>query len=160
MWGFFLYYFVYSKTFHIFVGMNILLIIFIILVWATSSVYVMYYHNKHYTLGLDMVIGAILLGPILALIVGKDVEEKKKYYGVMEQESNNRHRGWFRTMSEINRQRMTSFGRTIPPPPPISRINQAQSERDEAVRSARERVDKNKLKDFKFLRSNVKDREQ
>ena len=94
MWGFFLYYFVYSKTFHIFVGMNMLLLIFLILVWATSSVYVMYYHNKHYTLGLDMVIGAILLGPILALIVGKDVEEKKKYYGVMEQESNDRHRGW------------------------------------------------------------------
>jgi len=160
MWGFFLYYFVYSKTFHIFVGMNILLIIFIILVWATSSVYVMYYHNKHYTLGLDMVIGAILLGPILALIVGKDVEEKKKYYGVMEQESNNRHRGWFRTMSEINRQRMTSFGRSIPPPPPISRIERAQSERDEAIRSARERVNKNKLKDFKFLRSNVKDTER
>jgi uncharacterized integral membrane protein len=67
--------------------MNILLLIFLILVWATSSVYVMYFHNKHYTLGLDMVIGAILLGPILALIVGKDVEEKKKYYGVMEQES-------------------------------------------------------------------------
>jgi hypothetical protein len=137
--------------------MNILLIIFIILVWVTSSVYVMYYHNKHYTLGLDMVIGAILLGPILALIVGKDAEEKKKYYGVMEQESNDRHRGWFRTMSEINRQRMTSFGRSIPPPPPISRIAQAQSERDEAVRSAIERIDKNKLKDFKFLRSNVKD---
>jgi hypothetical protein len=160
MWGFFLYYFVYSKTFHIFVGMNILLLIFIILVWATSSVYVMYYHNKHYTLGLDMVIGAILLGPILALIVGKDVEEKKKYYGVMEQESNNRHRGWFRTMSEINRQRMTSFGRSIPPPPPISRIERARTGRDEAIRTARERVDKNKLKDFKFLRSNVKDTER
>ena len=157
MWGFFLYHLVYSKTFHIFVGMNILLIIFLILVWVTSSVYVMYYHNKHYTLGLDMVIGAILLGPILALIVGKDVEEKKKYYGVMEQESNDRHRGWFRTMTEINRQRMTSFGRSIPPPPPISRINQAQSERDEAIRLTRERIDRNKLKDFKFLRSNVKD---
>jgi len=154
-----LYYFVYSKTFHIFVGMNILLIIFLILVWVTSSVYVMYYHNKHYTLGLDMVIGAILLGPILALIVGKDVEEKKKYYGVMEQESNDRHRGWFRTMSEINRQRMTSFGRSIPPPPPISRIAQSQSERETAIRSAIERIDKNKIKDFKFLRSNVKDTE-
>jgi hypothetical protein len=160
MWGFFWYYLVYSKTFHIFVGMNILLIIFIILVWATSSVYVMYYHNKHYTLGLDMVIGAILLGPILALIVGKDVEEKKKYYGVMEQESNDRHRGWFRTMSEINRQRMTSFGRSIPPPPPISRIERARTERDEAIRSATERIDKNKLKDFKFLRTNVKDTER
>jgi hypothetical protein len=140
--------------------MNTLLLIFLILVWATSSVYVMYYHNKHYTLGLDMVIGAILLGPILALIVGKDVEEKKKYYGVIEQESNDRHRGWFRTMSEINRQRMTSFGRSIPPPPPISRIERAQSERDEAIMSARERIGMNKLNDFKFLRSNVKDTER
>jgi hypothetical protein len=140
--------------------MNILLLIFLILVWATSSVYVMYYHNKHYTLGLDMVIGAILLGPILALIVGKDVEEKKKYYGVMEQENNDRHRGWFRTMGEINRERRPSWYRSIPPPPPISRINQAQSERDEAVRSAIERIDKNKLKDFKFLRNNVKNTER
>ena len=119
--------------------MSTLLIVFLILVWIMSSTYVMYYHNKHYTLGLDMVIGAILLGPILALIVGKDVEEKKKYYGVMEQESNNRHRGWFRTMSEINRQRMTSFGRTIPPPPPISRVEPPNRRPD------------NKIKDFKFF---------
>jgi hypothetical protein len=136
--------------------MNILLLIFLILVWATSSVYVMYFHNKHYTLGLDMVIGAILLGPILALIVGKDVEEKKKYYGVMEQESNERHRRWFRTIGEINRQRMTSFGRTIPPPPPVSRIERAQAERDEAIRSAIERVEppnrRYNNKDFKFFR--------
>jgi hypothetical protein len=136
--------------------MNILLLIFLILVWATSSVYVMYFHNKHYTLGLDMVIGAILLGPILALIVGKDVEEKKKYYGVMEQESNERHRRWFRTIGEINRQRMTSFGRTIPPPPPVSRIERAQAERDEAIRLAIERVEppnrRYNNKDFKFFR--------
>ncbi len=136
--------------------MNILLLIFLILVWATSSVYVMYFHNKHYTLGLDMVIGAILLGPILALIVGKDVEEKKKYYGVMEQESNERHRRWFRTIGEINRQRMTSFGRTIPPTPPVSRIERAQAERDEAIRLAIERVEppnrRYNNKDFKFFR--------
>jgi len=125
--------------------MNILLIIFIILVWVTSSVYVMYYHNKHYTLGLDMVIGAILLGPILALIVGKDVEEKKKYYGVMEQESNNRHRRWFRTMGEINRERRPSWYRSIPPPPPISRVEPPNRRPD------------NKIKDFKFLSGNVKD---
>jgi hypothetical protein len=99
-----------------------------------------------------MVIGAILLGPILALIVGKDVEEKKKYYGVMEQESNNQHRGWFRTMSEINRQRIPNYGRSIPPPPPISRVERVQTERDEAIRMAIERTNKNKLKDFKFLR--------
>ena len=136
------------------------LIFVLIFFWVVSAVYVMYYHNKHYTLGLDMVIGAILLGPILALIVGKDVEEKKKYYGVMEQESNNRHRGWFRTMGEINRQRMTSFGRSIPPPPPISRVERARRERDEAISLAIERVNKNKLKDFKFLRNNVEDIER
>jgi hypothetical protein len=136
--------------------MSTLLIVFLILVWIMSSTYVMYYHNKHYTLGLDMIIGALLLGPILALIVGKDVEEKKKYYGVMERESNNQHRGWFRTMSEINRQRMTSFGRTIPPPPPISRIAQAQLERETAIRSATERIEppnrRYNNKDFKFFR--------
>jgi hypothetical protein len=115
----------------------------------------MYTHNKEYTLGLDMIIGAILLGPILALFVkdGGEHEIKKLHYI----EENDRHRRWFRTMGEINRQRMTSFGRSIPPPPPISRIAQAQSERDEAVRSAIERIDKNKLKDFKFLSGNVKD---
>ena len=140
--------------------MNTLLLIFLILVWATSSVYVMYYHNKHYTLGLDMVIGAILLGPILALIVGKDVEEKKKYYGVMEQESNERHRRWFQTLGLINRQNIPNYWRSIPPPPPISRVDRAQSERDEAIRSARERIGMNKLNDFKFLRNNVKDTER
>jgi len=128
--------------------MSTLLIVFLILVWIMSSTYVMYYHNKHYTLGLDMIIGAILLGPILALIVGKDVEEKKKYYGVMEQESNDRHRRWFRTIGEINRERRHSWYRSIPPPPPISRIEQAQSERETAIRSAIERIDK---KDFKFF---------
>lgn len=134
----------------------VVLIVSIILVWVISAVYVMCYHNKRWTLGLDVIIGAILLGPILALIVGKDVEEKKKYYGVIERESNNQHRGWFRTMSEINRQRMTSFGRTIPPPPPISRIAQAQSERERAIRSATERIEppnrRINNKDFKFFR--------
>ena len=132
------------------------LIFVLIFFWVVSAAYVMYYHNKHYTLGLDMVIGAILLGPILALIVGKDVEEKKKYYGVMEQESNDRHRRWFRTMGEINRQRTPTWFRTIPPPPPISRIERAQSERETAIRSAIERIEPpnrrpNNKKDFKFF---------
>lgn len=140
--------------------MSIVTIIVLSVFWTASSAYVMYYHNKHYTLGFDMVIGAILLGPILALIVGKDVDEKKKYYGVMEQESNDRHRRWFRTMGEINRQRTPTWFRTIPPPPPISRVDRAVSERDEAIRSARERIYQNKIKDFKFFQSNIEDTEQ
>ena len=128
--------------------------------WATSSAYVMYYHNKHYTLGFDMVIGAILLGPVLMFLVGRDVDEKKKYYGVMEENENVRHRAWFRTIGEINRQRTPTWFRSIPPPPPISRVERAMAERDEAIRTAIERMDKNKLKDFKFFQSNVKDTER
>ena len=125
------------------------LIFVLVFFWVVSAAYVMYTHNKEYTLGLDMVIGAILLGPILALFVkdGGEHEIKKLHYI----EENDRHRRWFRTMGEINRQRMTSFGRSIPPPPPISRIAQVQSERDNAIRMARERIDKNGLKGFKFF---------
>ena len=110
----------------------------------------MYTHNKCYTLKLEIIIGAILLGPILAVFV-HDCEHKiKKHHGVEESE-NDRHRKWFQTLGLINRNAIPNYSRTIPPPPPISRIAQAQSERDEAVRSARESVSKNKLKDFKFF---------
>ena len=142
--------------------MSLVSILVLSVFWATSSAYVMYYHNKHYTLGFDMVIGAIILGPVLMFLVGRDVDEKKKYYGVME--DNNRrmdetHRRWFDLHNRINRERTPNWFRTIPPPPPISRVERAITERDEAIRSAIERIDKNKLKDFKFLSSNVKDTE-
>ena len=109
--------------------------------WATSSAYVMYYHNKHYTLGFDMVIGAIILGPVLMFLVGRDVDEKKKYYGVME--DNNRrmdetHRRWFDLHNRINRERTPNWFRTIPPPPPISRVEPPNRR-------------PNKTKDFKFF---------
>jgi hypothetical protein len=120
--------------------------------WIVSAIYVMVYHGRRWRLGLDIIIGAIILGPILALLIGDDEEKIIKEKRKKEKESNDRHKGWFRTISEINRQRMTSFGRSIPPPPPISRVERAQTERDEAIRIAIERTNKNKLKDFKFLR--------
>jgi len=135
------------------------LIIVLVFFWVVSAAYVMYTTKKRLPLSLDIIIVSILLGPILALFVN-DIEHTTKEHHNIEENENERHRRWFRTMSEINRQRMTSFGRTIPPPPPISRIERAQSERDEAIRSAIERINKNKLKDFKFLRSNVKDTER
>ena len=136
--------------------MSTLLIVFLISVWVASAIYVMVYHGRRWRLGLDIIIGAIILGPILALLIGDDEEKIIKQKRQQEKESNNQHRGWFRTMSEINRQRMTSFGRTIPPPPPISRIAQAQSERETAIRSAIERIEPpnrrpNNKKDFKFF---------
>ena len=124
------------------------LIFVLVFFWAVSAAYVMYTTNKRLPLSLDIIIVSILLGPILALFVNDIEHTTKEHHDI---EENDRHRRWFRTMSEINRQRMTSFGRTIPPPPPISRVDRAVSERDEAIRSARERMDKNKLKDFKFL---------
>lgn len=134
-------------------------LIFVVLVfWTTMSAYVMHWHHKRGDLSIGTIILALILGPLLAIIIRDNEHEIKKHHYVEENE-NSRHRGWFRTMSEINRQRMTSFGRTIPPPPPISRVDRAVSERDEAIRSAIERIDKNKLKDFKFLSSNVKDTE-
>ena len=98
--------------------MSTFLIVFTILVWLTSSVYVMLYHNKRWTLGLDIIIGAIILGPILALLIGDDEEKIIKQKRKKEKESNDRHIGWFRTMGEINRQRIPTWFRSIPPPPP------------------------------------------
>jgi hypothetical protein len=124
--------------------------------WIVSAAYTMYTHNKCYTLKLEIIIGAILLGPILAVFV-RDCERKiKKHHGV-EEDENDRHRRWFQTLGLINGQRIPNWGRTIPPPPPISRVERARTERDEAIRSAIEKIDKNKLKDFKFLIGNVKD---
>jgi hypothetical protein len=132
------------------------LIFVLVFFWMVSATYVMVYHSKRWTLGLDIIIGAIILGPILALLIGDDEEKIIKQKRKKEKESNDRHIGWFRTMGEINRQRLPSFGRTIPPPPPISRIAQAQSERERAIRSAIERTEppnrRYNNKDFKFFR--------
>jgi hypothetical protein len=128
------------------------LIFVLVFFWMVSATYVMVYHSKRWTLGLDIIIGAIILGPILALLIGDDEEKIIKQKRKKEKESNENHIGWFRTMGEINRQRIPTWFRTIPPPPPISRVERARSERDEAIRLATERIDKNKLKDFKFLR--------
>jgi hypothetical protein len=133
------------------------LIVVLSFFWIVSATYVMVYHSKRWRLTWEIIIGAIILGPILALLIGDDEEKIIKEKRQKEKESNKRHMGWFRTISEINKQRLPSFGRSIPPPPPISRINQAQSEREQAIRSAIERVEPpnrrpNKItKDFKFF---------
>lgn len=129
------------------------LVFVLIFFWVISASYVMYTHNKSYRLTLEIVIGAILLGPILALFVKEHERTIKKHYYIEESE-NDRHRKWFQTLDLINRNTIPDYGRTIPPPPPISRprINQ------EEVRAEWRRQNGiTKLKDFKFLRDNVKD---
>ena len=89
----------------------------------------------------------------MSLFVKDDDEHKIKKRQHIEE--NDRHRSWFRTMGEINKQRTPTWFRTIPPPPPISRIERAQSEREEAIRSAIERIEppnrRPNNKEFKFL---------
>lgn len=73
--------------------------------WLVSALYVMYYHNKHYKINVEMIIGSILLGPLLALIMKNPEEESVAVKNIEEHIENKKHRRWFRT---------------IPPPPTIS----------------------------------------
>lgn len=127
---------------------TLLIVFFTILVWVASAIYVMVYHGRRWRLGLDIIIGAIILGPILALLIGDDEEKIIKEKRKKERETNDRHRKWFQTLGLINKNAIPNYWKSIPPPPPISRIAQSQSERETAIRSAIERIDK---KDFKFF---------
>ena len=98
------------------------LIFVLVFFWMVSATYVMVYHSKRWTLGLDIIIGAIILGPILALLISDDEEKIIKQKRKKEKESDENHIGWFRTMGEINRQRIPTWFRTIPPPPPTPEL--------------------------------------
>jgi hypothetical protein len=130
------------------------LIFVLVFCWIISAAYVMHTTNKRLPLSLDVIIISILLGPILALFVN-DIEHTTKEHHDIEEKENDRHRRWFRTMGEINRQRTPTWFRTIPPPPPMSRVERARTERDEAIRMARERIEppnrRPNNKDFKFF---------
>ena len=100
------------------------LIFVLIMYWVISAIYVMYHQNRRYTLGLDVIIGAILLGPILALFI-KDDEHFIDKHHYIEENNNDRQRRWFQTRNLIDRERLRSArGFSIPPPPPISQKKQ------------------------------------
>jgi hypothetical protein len=133
------------------------LIVVLTFFWVVSATYVMVYHSKRWRLTLEIIIGAIILGPILALLIGDDEEKIIKENRKKEKESNDRHKKWFQTLGLINRNSIPNYWKTIPPPPPISRVERARTERDEAIRSARERIEPPNRKrhiynDFKFFR--------
>lgn len=120
--------------------------------WLTCTAYVLYYFNKHHKVNFETICFAILLGPIIALIMKDPAEEELK----PQQE--------LKDFWEDVRRRFESEDNTIPdfrhtttpPPPPISRIERAQTERDDAIRMAIERIEppnrKPNNKDFKFFR--------
>ena len=129
-----------------------------VICWIYSSIYVMKWHMKQDNLDIGTFLVALLLGPILSIIIyDSEKDERQRKREERERETGDRHRRWFRTMGEINRNAIPDYGRTIPPPPPISRVDRARSERDEAIRMARERLEPPnrrpdiKLKGFKFF---------
>ena len=129
------------------------------LYWIIMSFYVINWHRKKGDLSFGTVLMALFFGPILSIIIyDSEKDERKRKREDKERESNDRHRRWFQTMGLINRNAIPDYGRTIPPPPPISRIERARTEREAAIRSAWERIEppnrrpNNKLKDFKFLK--------
>jgi uncharacterized membrane protein len=144
---------------------NIEFFIVFVIYWILTIIYCLRWHHKEGNLKTPTIFLSIFLGPVLFFVLVDSIIEMKKIERENkrienERESNNRQRRWFQTLGLINRNATPNYWRSIPPPPPISRITQAQLERERAVRSAIERIDKNKLKDFKFLRNNVKDTER
>jgi len=126
-----------------------------------SILYCLRWHYKEGNIKIPTIILSVFFGPILFLIlIDNNIEMKKiereNKRAENERESNNRHRRWFQTLGLINGQRIPNWGRTIPPPPPISRVEQSRRERDNAIRSAIERIEppnrRYNNKDFKFFR--------
>lgn len=134
--------------------------------WALSVSYCLRWHYRQGNLKYETFLISLLIAPaIVYILIAHDYSVKKEREELEERESNERHRRWFQTLGLINRQRIPNYGRSIPPPPPISRVDRALSERDEAIRSARERINQgevraewrrqngiSELKDFKFLK--------
>jgi hypothetical protein len=126
--------------------------------WALSVSYCLRWHFKEGNLDYGTFFVSLLIGPAIIFILFQHQREIKKEREEMEErETNDRHRRWFQTLGLINRQRIPNYWRSIPPPPPISRVEQARRERDDAIRSAIERMEPPnrrpdiKLKGFKFF---------
>ena len=118
--------------------------------WLISAAYVMHWHYKRGDLSLGTVLLALIMGPVLALLIRDNEHDIKKHHYIEENE-NDRHRRWFQTRNIIDRQRMPEFGRTIPPPPPISRRGPSHVELNMAERIRLEN-EREKIKDFKFFK--------
>jgi hypothetical protein len=114
---------------------TVVLVYFIVMIWGLSSFYVLKWCVDNSKLNIGTIFLSILCAPALSIVLKFNNREKKEEI----ESENDRHRRYFRTLSEINRQRMPEFGRTIPPPPPISRVEPPNRRPD------------NKIKDFKFF---------
>ena len=131
-------------------------IISFVIYWIVSVLYVINWHRKQGNLSFGTVLVALLIGGVIILILwDEQKEERRKKREERQRETGDRQRRWFRLNTPLNRNAIPDYGRTIPPPPPISRIN---------LRDARAEWQRqngyNNIHNFKFFRSNVKNREQ
>jgi hypothetical protein len=119
---------------------TVILIYLVVVFWGLSAFYVLKWCVDNSTLNIGTIFLSILCAPALSIVLKFSNREKKEEI----ESENDRHRRWFRTMGEINRQRTPTWFRTIPPPPPIS--------------SPPNRRPNITTREFKFLRDNDKDR--
>ena len=116
-------------------------IISFVIYWIVSVIYIINWHRKQGNLSYGTVFVALLIGGVIILILwDEQKEERQRKREERQRETGDRQRRWFRTMGEINRNVIPDYDRTIPPPPPISRVEPPN------------RRPNNKLKDFKFLK--------
>jgi len=120
---------------------------FIFVYWLYSALFVMNWHRKNGNLSYGTAFVAVLMGPVLFIFLQLHEREAKKHQEELEEnERNERHRRWFQTLGLINRNASPNYWRSIPPPPPRSRINTNE------IRSEWRRQNGiNNIKDFKFF---------
>ncbi len=117
--------------------------------WVISVSYCLRWHHRQGNLDYGTFLVSLLIGPaIIFSLIAYDYSVKKEREKLEDRETVDRHRRWFQTLGLINRNAIPNYGRTVPPPPPISRTRVNQEE----VRSEWRRQNGiSELKDFKFL---------
>ena len=119
--------------------------------WGLSVSYCLAWHHRQGNLQYGTFLVSLLIGPaIVYILLLHDKEMKKLSQEREERETGDRHRRWFQTMGLINRNAIPDYGRTIPPPPPISLERRPTP--DEVRSEWRRQNGISKLKDFKFLK--------
>ena len=133
-------------------------IISFVIYWIVSVLYIINWHRKQGNLSFGTVLVALLIGGVIILILwDEQKEERRRKREEREREANDRHRRWFQTMGLINRNTIPDYGRTVPPPP--SKPRNGMNPRDARAEWQRQNG-YNNIHNFKFFRSNVKNREQ
>ena len=119
--------------------------------WALSVAYCLRWHHRQGNLQYGTFLVSLLIGPaIVYILIAHDYSVRKEREELEERETGDRHRRWFQTMGLINRNAIPDYGRTIPPPPPISRERRPTP--DEVRSEWRRQNGISKLKNFKFLK--------